>query len=79
MKSSFKILFRIGGSSTDIELIYPGSPVIKETYSGVSYGLTLEESLGFMPDLKLKFDFIKVYKGDDLDINSLQLGLRYVF
>ena len=79
MKSSFKILFRIGVSSTDIELIYPSSPVINETYSGVSYGITFEESFGFMPDLKLKFDYIKVYSGDELDINSMQLGLRYVF
>ena len=63
----------------DVELRYPGAPNISESFSGSTYGLGFEEALTILPDIKIKLDLLRLYSGDELDINSIQLGIRYVF
>ncbi len=69
----------LGASQIDIRSSYPGSNDVAETYSGASVGIGFEEAFKSIPQLKMKFDWIKLYKGRDLDINSMSLGLRYEF
>lgn len=69
----------LGYSQVDIEASYVGVPGFTETYRGISFGFGLEESLKSLPQLKFKADFIQLYRGDNLKINSFNLGFRYAF
>jgi hypothetical protein len=63
----------------DIKASYVDVPSFTESYSGVSFGIGLEESLKSIPRLKFKFDFLQLYRGDQLRLNTLNFGVRYVF
>ena len=69
----------LGYSRVEIESSYPGVSASRETFSGISYGVGLEEALKSIPQLKFKLDFIQLYRGDQLRINSFNVGFRYEF
>lgn len=69
----------LGYSMVDIEASYVDVPGFSETYHGVSYGVGLEEALKSIPQLKFRMDFIQLYRGDQLKINSYNVGFRYEF
>ncbi len=69
----------LGYSRVEIESTYVQMPASTEAFSGVSYGIGLEEALKSIPQLKFKVDFIQLYRGDQLKINSFNVGFRYAF
>lgn len=69
----------LGYSQFDIVSSYINVPEFSETYEGVSFGVGFEEALQSIPQLKIKLDYIRLYGGDKLDVNSLSLGVRYEF
>ena len=69
----------IGYSQVEIESSYIQVPAVTEKFSGISYGIGLEEALKSIPQLKFKIDFIQLYRGDQLTINSFNAGFRYEF
>lgn len=79
LKSSLKVDFILGYSQTEVEAEYIQSSDFSETFQGVSFGVGFEESLKSLPQLKFKFDYIRLYNGDQLNIDALSLGVRYEF
>ena len=69
----------LGYSQVEIEASYVNVPGFSESYRGISYGIGLEEALKSIPQLKFKMDFIQLYRGDQLKINSYNVGFRYEF
>jgi len=78
-KHSLHLDLILGYSQVDIETSYLDAPGFTETFQGVSFGIGLEEALKSIPQLKFKIDFIQLYHGDQLKINSFNVGFRYVF
>lgn len=78
-RDSFKINLVLGYSQIEVESTYVNVPTFSETFSGVSWGVGLEESLDSIPELSIRADFIQMYRGDDLTINSINVGVRYDF
>lgn len=78
-KRSLHIDLILGYSKVDIKSSYVDVPEFTESFSGISFGFGLEEALKSIPRLKFKFDFIQMYRGDRLKLNTFNLGLRYVF
>jgi len=77
--SAVKFEFILGYSQLEIESSYINEPSAIDTFEGVSYGIGLEEALQSIPQLKFKLDFIRLYRGDALDLSLLAVGLRYEF
>jgi len=50
-----------------------------ENFAGTSWGFGFEERLSQGSDMRLHFDYIVHYGEDELEVDSFQLGLRYVF
>lgn len=71
--------FIIGSSQLEITSQYPGVAEFTETFQGVSVGIGFEEAFQSIPQLKIKLDWIRLYSGDQLDVNAINLGLRYAF
>jgi opacity protein-like surface antigen len=78
-RNSLHINLILGYSQVEIESSYVDVPKFSETFSGVSWGVGLEEALESIPQLIVKADFIQLYRGDDLKINSFNVGIRYEF
>jgi len=78
-QDSLKIQVILGASQVDIEASYPGVANSSDRFESASYGIGLEESFKSIPQLKMKFDWIRLYDGDQLNINATSLGLRYEF
>jgi len=78
-RDSLKIHYILGVSQIEVESTFSGTAVSSDRFDGVSYGLGLEESFEFHRQLKLKFDWIRLYQGDQIDITVKSLGLRYEF
>lgn len=78
-RNSLHLDLILGYSRVEIETSYVQLPASTETFSGISYGIGLEEALKSMPQLKFKVDFIRLYRGDQLKINSFNVGFRYEF
>lgn len=78
-KSSLKLHLILGASQLDVDSSFPGFPDTTDRFDGVSYGIGLAEAFQSIPALKLKFDWIRLYQGDELNINTMSLGLRYEF
>ena len=78
-KNTLHLDLILGYSLVDIEASYVDVPGFSETFRGVSYGVGLEESLKSIPRLKFKMDFIQLYRGSQLKINSYNVGFRYEF
>ncbi|RDH83099.1 MAG: hypothetical protein DIZ80_12645 [endosymbiont of Galathealinum brachiosum] len=77
--NSLKIHLIIGASQIEVDSSYPNIADTTDTFEGASIGLGLEEAFTSIPELKLKMDIMRLYKGDDLNINFLSIGVRYVF
>lgn len=77
--SSVKLHFIVGASRVNIKSSFPGTNGTDDTFSGVSFGFGLEESFKSIPQLSLSFDWIQLYRGQDLKINASSLGVHYEF
>jgi hypothetical protein len=78
-RDSLKIELILGYSQVEVEYKFYTSPPTSETFSGVSWGFGIEEALESIPQLRLRADFIQLYRGDDLEINSFNFGVNYAF
>ena len=78
-KSDIKFHLILGASQIDVDSSYPGIPDSTDQFDGFSYGIGLEESFHSIPNLKIKFDWISLYDGDQINISTTSLGLRYEF
>lgn len=79
LKNTLHLDLILGYSQVDIETSYVDVPGFTESFRGVSFGVGFEEALKSIPQLKFKIDFIQLYRGDQLKINSYNVGFRYVF
>ncbi len=77
--SSVKVNLILGYSQVEVESMFPGIPNETEQFEGASYGISFEEALTSIPNLKIKFDWIQLYRGSDLNLTVIGLGARYVF
>ncbi len=77
--SPIRIDFIFGYSQIDITSSYIDIPESTDTFRGASFGIGFEQSLQTIQQLKFKFDFMQMYRGDQLTINALTLGFRYEF
>jgi hypothetical protein len=77
--SSVKLHFIVGASQVHIKSSYPGTSGTDDNFSGLSFGLGLEESFKSIPQLSLSLDWIQLYRGRDLNINATSLGFHYEF
>lgn len=50
-----------------------------ENYAGTSWGFGFEERLSPGSNMRVHFDYVVHYNVDELEVESYQLGLRYVF
>ena len=78
-KSDVKFHLILGASQIEVESSYPGIANSTDKFDGFSYGIGLEEAFQSIPNLKIKFDWISLYNGDQITINTTSLGLRYEF
>jgi hypothetical protein len=78
-KKSLHLDLILGYSQVDIESSYIDVPSFTESFRGLSFGAGVEEALESIPQLKFKIDFIQLYSGDQLKINSYNVGFRYEF
>ena len=78
-KSDVKFHLILGASQIEVESSYPTFPDSTDNFDGFSYGIGLEESFHSIPNLKMKFDWISLYNGDQINISAASLGLRYEF
>lgn len=69
----------LGFTQIDIESTYPTVTSSTETFEGASFGLGFEESISSFKPLRIRFEYNQLYRGDDLRVNQISLGLRYVF
>jgi len=77
--TSVKIHLILGVSQVEVESSYPNEPLSTETFDGASFGVGFEEAFTAAPQLKLKLDFIRLYNGNNLNINLFSLGVSYAF
>lgn len=77
--SSLKLHLILGASMVDVDSSYPGIASSSDSFHGVSYGIGFEESFKSMPQLKISLDWIRLYHGDQLDIDATSLGVHYEF
>jgi hypothetical protein len=69
----------LGASDIDVKSKYQGSADAVSNFSGFSYGLSFKEAFQSIPNLSLSFEWIRLYHGDNMDINTMNLGLVYEF
>lgn len=79
LKSDVKVHLILGSSQIEVESSYPGIPDSTDKFDGTSYGIGFEEAFQSIPALKIKFDWIRLYHGDQININAMSLGIRYEF
>ncbi len=77
--AQLKLHFILGGSYIHVDSSYPGIGDGSDYYYGLSYGIGFEEAFASMPQLKLSLDWIQLYHGDRLRINTTSLGIHYEF
>lgn len=75
-----KISILLGYASTDIETTSPSlNTQIKDTFSGFSYGFTLQDQIIEGKPFYWTLDYIRYFKDDDLRVDGLGLGVTYAF
>ncbi len=79
VNSSPEIHLILGMSQIKVDSSYPGTQDLSDSFYGMSYGIGFEESFKSIPQLKLSFDWIQLYRGDQIDINAASLGIHYEF
>jgi len=78
-KDRLKFHLILGASQIDVESSFPGATDSADSFDGISYGFGFEEAFKSIQELKLKFDWIQLYRGDKININVMSLGFRYEF
>lgn len=78
-RDRLKIHYILGASQVKVESSITGITESSDRFDGVSFGLGLEEAFSFNRNLKFKFDWIQLYRGDQINITVKSLGLRYEF
>lgn len=68
-----------GASFVTIESSFPGIADEKDDFYGASFGIGFEESFKSHPRLSLSFDYLRLYHGEDIDIDAASIGAHYVF
>lgn len=75
-----KISILLGYASTEIETFAPSlNDKNKDTYSGFSYGFSLQDQIIAGKPFYWTLDFLRYYKDDDLRVDGLGLGVTYAF
>jgi len=76
-----KISILLGYASTDIETQTPSlnNDAYKDTFSGFSYGFTLQDQIFEGKPFYWTLDFLRYYKDDDLRVDGLGFGVTYAF
>ena len=69
----------LGASDIDVKSKYPGRADAVSNFSGFSYGISFKEAFQSIHNLSLSFEWIQLYHGEDIDINTMNLGLLYEF
>lgn len=69
----------VGASRVKVESSFTGIADAKDDFYGASYGIGFEESFESIPRLSLSIDYIRLYHGDDIDIDAASIGAHYVF
>ena len=77
--TSLKYHFIIGASYIEVDSSYPQVLSTSDNFYGVSYGIGFEESFKSAPHIKMSFDWIQLYRGEELNINATSLGIHYEF
>lgn len=67
-----------GETALDVATAFPGFPG-SETYSGVLYGISLQERLARWPNWIGSLDLERWYDDQGLTINAVSYGFRYAF
>lgn len=67
-----------GETTLDVQTVFPGFPG-SETYSGLVYGLSLQERLSRWPNWIGSLDLERWYDKDGLGISTVSYGFRYAF
>lgn len=67
-----------GEMTLDISTAFPGFPG-SETYSGLMYGISLQERLARWPHWVGSLDLERWYDDNGLTINAVSYGFRYAF
>lgn len=78
-ESTLKVQGILGVSDVEVDADYAGLASSSEHYTGVSYGVGFEEYFKSVPGLRVSADLVQFYRGDELDIYSVSLGLAYDF
>lgn len=79
IEGTLKVHFIAGISQVKIDSSYADITDSSDTFSGLSYGLGLEESFSSIPQLKMTLDWIQLYRGEQININTTSLGIHYEF
>jgi hypothetical protein len=75
-----RISILLGYASTDIETLSPSlNTKNKDTFSGFSYGFTLQDQILEGKPIYWTLDYIRYYKDDDVRVDGLGLGVTYAF
>lgn len=78
-RERLKLHLIVGASQVEVESSYSNTSNSLDQYNGVALGIGFDESFASLPELKLKAEYLRLYSGDNLDINALVLGIRYEF
>ena len=77
-ESRLKVHLILGVSQVDVETTI-NAVTTTDSFDGVSYGLGLEEAFISVPNLSFKLDWLRLYRGDQVEVDVLSLGLSYEF
>lgn len=77
--SSIKVHLIVGASYVEVDSSYPGLADSSDSFDGLSYGLGFVEAFQSIPQLRLTLDWIQLYDGSEVDIDTFGLGVRYDF
>lgn len=76
---TLKLHLIVGASRVNIKSSYPGTSGTDDTFSGISAGIGLQEAFKSIPQLKVSFQWLQLYRGQDLRISTTSLGFHYDF
>lgn len=79
VESRIKLHLIVGYSHLEVESSYTGMTKVTDRFDGISYGFGVEEAFRSNPQMKISFDWIRLYHGDRLNINAASLGFHYDF
>lgn len=77
-----RISILLGYASTEIETQLPGlgnTGINKDTFSGFSYGISIQDPIIEGKPFYWTADFIRYFKDEELRVDGLSLGVTYAF